>query len=490
MPSKSEAILSSHRDAASRVTKHFSARHNLALKPNDALDVVALVLGAANWKTLRAMAENGRVPRMADLSVEPVGMGARVPLAAGASTEDRAPFVENSASAYDLCLALEDRFEGLQLPSWATWREAVETAQAQLTVVLSNDQRQAIREMATRAFTLLFGRRGTGKSLCLDVFAAATKAAGGRVLDARTVSPVFTLQGALGLHNGTVAHHAGNPMPFNTLILDERAFEDTAVMAAVLAALPESCSVVLVVDNESLVSPSLQTVASLVAALRKSGRAHSCELTMMMRQSVAGRQSPGHLDTVVAELKRRLQQNLPGPSGWNTLLADTQTALGLKFTDAQKFTLDVLAHSALTFVAGGDDTGAGATVRLFGSVLGKSDLRVYDAVSTGNPLALLQAMMGRDRLGNQVAQLNGRSTADVLLLDERVFEDEADLALLAQVLPTLKADCRIVVLFKQWWPRAEGARDVLTQLQGQARGRVAPLLFEEGGHVHVAQARE
>lgn len=67
MPSKSTAILSSHRDAATRVSDLFRTKHNLELNPSDALDVVATVLGAANWKTLSAMAKQGRAPRMSDL---------------------------------------------------------------------------------------------------------------------------------------------------------------------------------------------------------------------------------------------------------------------------------------------------------------------------------------------------------------------------------------------------------------------------------------
>jgi hypothetical protein len=75
MPSKSEAILSSHRDAASRIIEHFRTKHKVVLSSNDALEVVALQYGVANWKTLCAMAKDGRVPRMQDLKTAPVEAG-------------------------------------------------------------------------------------------------------------------------------------------------------------------------------------------------------------------------------------------------------------------------------------------------------------------------------------------------------------------------------------------------------------------------------
>ena len=68
MPSNSEAILSSHKDAARRVLDYLQSQHNLNLKPTVAHEIVARVLGAADWQTLQGMAKEGRVPRMADLA--------------------------------------------------------------------------------------------------------------------------------------------------------------------------------------------------------------------------------------------------------------------------------------------------------------------------------------------------------------------------------------------------------------------------------------
>lgn len=66
MSSKDNPIVSSHRDAATRVSKYLSEAHGVTLKPIAALEVVARALGANNWQTLKAMAEQGRVPRPGD----------------------------------------------------------------------------------------------------------------------------------------------------------------------------------------------------------------------------------------------------------------------------------------------------------------------------------------------------------------------------------------------------------------------------------------
>lgn len=66
MSSKDNPIVSSHRDAATRVSKYLSEAHGVTLKPIAALEVVARALGANNWQTLKAMAEQGRAPRMGD----------------------------------------------------------------------------------------------------------------------------------------------------------------------------------------------------------------------------------------------------------------------------------------------------------------------------------------------------------------------------------------------------------------------------------------
>jgi hypothetical protein len=66
MPSKSNPIISSHRDAATRVSKYLRESHGVDLKPIAALEIVARALGANNWQTLKAMADQGRAPRVGD----------------------------------------------------------------------------------------------------------------------------------------------------------------------------------------------------------------------------------------------------------------------------------------------------------------------------------------------------------------------------------------------------------------------------------------
>lgn len=62
MSQSAQSIISSHKTAAKRATEYLQEARNLKLRPPEALELVARVLGVANWKTLLGMAEQGRAP--------------------------------------------------------------------------------------------------------------------------------------------------------------------------------------------------------------------------------------------------------------------------------------------------------------------------------------------------------------------------------------------------------------------------------------------
>lgn len=66
MSNDTQSITSSHKEAAKRASQYLQGVRNLKLKPAEALELVARVLGVANWQTLNAMAKQGRAPRMVE----------------------------------------------------------------------------------------------------------------------------------------------------------------------------------------------------------------------------------------------------------------------------------------------------------------------------------------------------------------------------------------------------------------------------------------
>ena len=66
MSHNAQAIISSHKEAAKRAVQYLQGARNLKLKPAEALELVARVLGVANWQTLNALAKQSRAPRISE----------------------------------------------------------------------------------------------------------------------------------------------------------------------------------------------------------------------------------------------------------------------------------------------------------------------------------------------------------------------------------------------------------------------------------------
>lgn len=474
MPSKSEAILSSHRDAATRIIKHFSAKHKLSLKPNDALEVVALALGAANWKTLRAMAEQGRAPRMADVATvtsEPTAAPSSLAEALF-KARDLATLratvkmgylpPERALAAYDFVVTLESQNRSMVVPGAAHWETYVEAAKKESGIRLSDAQEMAVYAMASRKLSVLAGPTGSGKATCMKVFASAMQQAGLRILDLRAYSAMGLLQAALNQLKPSTQPGSQGQLPYDAVLLDERSFENADITYALLKALPEDCRVNIVVDTSKH-----RLFSHVVNALKSVGNRILVMFHVLFRQVAPEREEP--LAKVVPALHARLHQKLPGLPKWNNYLQEKAKTNG-PLMDTQAFAFDVFAHSALTFVTSESDTDTKAeeTVRLYADLMTEIGCQVLDLTKLGMRTA---------------ADITGG--ADVLLLDEHTFETFDSLERLANLLPTLKATCRIVVHFKEWWPATGGAKEMLQALQGPARGNIPAMRFKAGGEVRM-----
>lgn len=67
-----DRIITSHKEAAKRASAYLQETRNLKLKPTEALELVARVLGTANWQTLLGLAKQGQVPRRGHFPAVPV----------------------------------------------------------------------------------------------------------------------------------------------------------------------------------------------------------------------------------------------------------------------------------------------------------------------------------------------------------------------------------------------------------------------------------
>lgn len=66
MSELAQRIVTSHKQAAKRATEHLARTRNLKLSSAESLELVARVLGVANWQTLLGMANAGQGPRVDD----------------------------------------------------------------------------------------------------------------------------------------------------------------------------------------------------------------------------------------------------------------------------------------------------------------------------------------------------------------------------------------------------------------------------------------
>lgn len=66
MSALAQRIITSHKEAAKRAVAHLGKTRKLKMSSTESLELVACVLGVANWQTLRALGEDGRGPRIDD----------------------------------------------------------------------------------------------------------------------------------------------------------------------------------------------------------------------------------------------------------------------------------------------------------------------------------------------------------------------------------------------------------------------------------------
>lgn len=240
MPSKSNAIVSSHRDAATRVSTYLAEQHGIKLTPITSLEVIARALGAANWQTLKAQAEQGRAPRMGDFA----GIDASSP-AAPATAMSGGPLEQPSAPHSPGVVHTQAPLNAIRKNLFFRGFErsqrlvggveaALEEVQHALGLSLAPVQCNALRAVMEHPICAISGERGTGKATVLRALIPLAEKVG---LDSVYQARIrFKPTGA----------YLAKLQKCDLLILREEVVSDAPLLQFLLEQAPVTCRVVFV----------------------------------------------------------------------------------------------------------------------------------------------------------------------------------------------------------------------------------------------------
>lgn len=180
--------------------------------------------------------------------------------------------------------------------------QKMEEIQKRHQITYAPQQKQAVEQAAKRQIMLLTGGPGTGKTTCLrgvlalfeelgleTALAAPTGRAAKRLgelckTEASTIHRL--LETGYDGHSDKLVftHNEGEPLDVDAVIVDEVSMVDVALMASLLAALPNGCRLILVGDPDQL--PSVGP-GNLFSDLIRSQVVPTVRLTEIFRQAAA-----------------------------------------------------------------------------------------------------------------------------------------------------------------------------------------------------------
>lgn len=195
-------------------------------------------------------------------------------------------------------------------PSNEIYQEAIKEAERTLNLTLSAEQRYAVQLATTFPLMIITGGPGCGKTTMVKALTLLFEKAGmSFALAAPTGKAAQRLSQICGAPSSTIhrllkydpmtkdfVFNASNPLPYDALIVDEASMIDILLAKDLFAALPISCSLILVGDKDQLPSVGPGRVFS---DLIRSPHVKTIQLSQLFRRTAESRiNSVAHLINV------------------------------------------------------------------------------------------------------------------------------------------------------------------------------------------------
>lgn len=208
-------------------------------------------------------------------------------------------------------------------PSWKTINSdiAIEWVKNKLNITLAPSQAQAIKLVLQNAVSVVTGGPGVGKTTIINsiiniikqteinIFLCAPTGRAAKRLSESTKMPAKTIHRLLEIDpsSGSFTHDQSNRLKCDLVIVDEASMVDVSLMQALLSALPDSASLILVGDVDQL--PSVGS-GQVLKDIIDSGVIPVAYLREVFRQA-----STSH---IIANAHRINQGIMPALNSWNS----------------------------------------------------------------------------------------------------------------------------------------------------------------------------
>ena len=198
---------------------------------------------------------------------------------------------------------------------------SISDTEATLGITLSDEQRHAVELVASHRLVLITGGPGCGKTTVTKALtvvfektgrsyalAAPTGKAAQRIAQVcgNSASTIHRLLKFDPISSGFI-HNASNPLPFDAIIVDEASMIDTLLARDLFAAIPDTCTLILVGDKDQL--PSVGPGKVFGDILRCSD-VKAIQLSRIFR-----RDSESHINTVAHMINSGQLPDIPVPDG-------------------------------------------------------------------------------------------------------------------------------------------------------------------------------